>query len=833
MSKHPDRQTFATDDLILSVRMDVDRQRWDESRYEMFLDELCGDREYQKNAIKAAARYLAGGEYRDLKHLAETNFQASAQLQAHYGTWGGMRQQLQLPDQLSASLDLATGTGKSYVLYGLSILMLTSGVVDQVLVLCPSITIETQLIEKFRHLASLSELSSLLPAHTVPRIIDGSSTIVHGSICVENYHAILEKTGSSVRDSLRGKGQRTLVLNDEAHHIANSLGSQAKKWKEFLLDPSLAFGKIIGVSGTCYVGNGYFADVIYRYSLRAAIEEHQVKKIEYVAEMPKTKTRSDLLQLYVKKHELIGEGLRRRRIKPLTIIVTDRVRRCEEVAGEITEFLMSHCNIGPGEASARVIAVYNGATSLGELQRIDTPESTVEWVVSVSMLNEGWDVKRVFQIIPHEERAFNSKLLISQVLGRGLRVPSDWKGSHPVVTVFNHESWAPRIRHLVNEILEIEKRLSNAPVAGRAFHFVLHNIEYLVTSSLVSDEETTQYRLLEKGFVDLASERRQEDVVVEFERTDQSRHGWQTTIERTVYTTEEVAVLMYQRLQEADSEAGSEFYTKQLTPQKVLSIVQESLRRIDAEDVTESMRQRFLQALGTLRRKRSMSVRYKYEIGNVYEISTTSLRVHSVGASELRYSKTLFYVDDYVQSIPPEQVEFFNESTEQGSGFKVVRVSNGRDFKTPTLAAIADSSNERKFLLKLLDPLNISSCDAWVKSPPSGFYEIEYNWKKGTNPKKGRFSPDFFLKCGRMILVVEIKDEEELSEPSVETTKKYEFSVAHFERLNSELAAKGIDVEYKVTFLTERNFSSFFQELREHRVARFRSEMDVRLTAGG
>lgn len=831
MPKHPDRQTFVTDDLVLSVRTDIDRSRWDESRFEMFLDELCGDREYQKNAIKTAARYLAGGEYRNLKHLAESNFQMNGQMQAHYGTWAGMRQQLQLPDQLSASLDLATGTGKSYVLFGLSMLMLASGVVDQVLVLCPSVTIETQLIEKFRHLASLSELMSLLPTQLAPRISDGSSTIVHGSICVENYHAIFEKTGSSVRDSLRGKGPRTLILNDEAHHITNSAGTQAKKWKEFLLDPSLSFEKVIGVSGTCYVGNSYFADVIFRYSLRSAIEEGQVKKIEYVAEMPKTKSRSDLLQLYVKKHEKIKDGLRRRRIKPLTIVVTDRIRRCEEVAGEITEFLMSHYNLGPNEAASRVLAVYNGAPNLGDLQRIDAPGSLVEWVVSVSMLNEGWDVKRVFQIIPHEERAFNSKLLISQVLGRGLRVPDDWKGNHPVVTVFNHESWAPRIRHLVNEILEIEKRLSNTAIADSPFHFTLHNIEYSVVQSLVSDEETPQYRLLEKGFVDLASERRLEDVVIEFERTDQSRHGWQTTIEHVAYKPGEVAAVMYQRLQEADSDAGSEFYTKQLTLEKMLAIVEESLRRIDAEDVTESMRQRFLQALGTLRRKRSMSVRYKYEVGRVCEIPTTSLRVHSVGASELRNNKTLFYVEDYAQVLPAEQTEFFTEVTEPGSGFKVVPVPNGRDFKSPTFAAIADSSNEKKFLHKLLDPQNISSYDAWIKSP-TGFYEIEYNWKKGTNPKKGCFNPDFFIKCGNLIVVVEIKDEEELSDPSVETMKKYEFAQAHFERLNSELAARGLSVNYKATFITERNFASFFQDLREHRIARFRSEMDVRLAAG-
>ncbi|UKI49542.1 MAG: hypothetical protein L6U99_12975 [Clostridium sp.] len=63
------------------------------------------------------------------------------------------------------------------------------------------------------------------------------------------------------------------------------------------------------------------------------------------------------------------------------------------------------------------------------LKTVDDKESQVEWIFSVSMLTEGWDVKRVFQIVPHEERAFNSKLLIAQVLGRGLRVPVIWNNS--------------------------------------------------------------------------------------------------------------------------------------------------------------------------------------------------------------------------------------------------------------------------------------------------------------------------------------------------------------------------------------------------------------------
>ena len=61
--------------------------------------------------------------------------------------------------------------------------------------------------------------------------------------------------------------------------------------------------------------------------------------------------------------------------------------------------------------------------NLPKLKTVDDPQTSVQWIVSVSMLTEGWDVKNVFQIVPWEDRAFNSKLLIAQVLGRGLRIP--------------------------------------------------------------------------------------------------------------------------------------------------------------------------------------------------------------------------------------------------------------------------------------------------------------------------------------------------------------------------------------------------------------------------
>jgi type III restriction enzyme len=72
-----DRQVFRNEDLVLTVSPSVDRSVWDESRYEEFLDALCGDREFQKQAIREALRYLLGREYRDLEHLARDNYDRS------------------------------------------------------------------------------------------------------------------------------------------------------------------------------------------------------------------------------------------------------------------------------------------------------------------------------------------------------------------------------------------------------------------------------------------------------------------------------------------------------------------------------------------------------------------------------------------------------------------------------------------------------------------------------------------------------------------------------------------------------------------------------------
>ena len=90
MSTRGDRRTFRNEDLMLRVTTDIDPKVWDESRYEAFLDELCGSREYQKDSLRTTLRYLLGGKYVSLRALAKENFDNNDELQQRYGSWSGM-----------------------------------------------------------------------------------------------------------------------------------------------------------------------------------------------------------------------------------------------------------------------------------------------------------------------------------------------------------------------------------------------------------------------------------------------------------------------------------------------------------------------------------------------------------------------------------------------------------------------------------------------------------------------------------------------------------------------------------------------------------------------
>lgn len=826
-----ERQTFQNKDLVLKVSSNYDPERFDPNKYENFLDALCGDREYQKEAIRVTLRYFLGGEYQSLKELAEENYHNNPKLQEKYSSFEDFLGHLQLPDKLSCSLDHATATGKSYVMYGIARIMLAEGAVDQVLVLCPSNTIEAGLTEKFRSLSADKTLKDLLPPDSKianPRITNASNTIQRGDICIENIHATYINTKSAIEDSLVGKGERTLVLNDEAHHLMSPSDTALKKWKEFLLDPKYGFKFIVNVSGTCYIGDDYFTDVIHRFSLRDSIEQKFVKSIRYVAEDSSGGEDEKFQKIY--DNHIENKTVKYRAVKPITILVTKNIPACKRLTEKLIDFLAEKEKISKEQAAEKVLIVTSAnehKSNIPILRRVDDKDNPIEWITSVSMLSEGWDVKNVFQIVPHEERAFNSKLLIAQVLGRGLRVPEVYKGNQPVVTVFNHDKWSSSIKHLVDEVLEIERRIHSYPVEKKEdYNFDLYNIDYKRIEEEVEYPQEDPYELLKKGYITYSSQAEEVEKSTTYTRAvSGEQEVKKTLIEFKMYSVEEVAQDVFNRLLIFDQEAGTE-YSKNFPKGKIAEIIRNSLERIKDKSgkVSETNRNQTLAAFGVIRRKGAKSLRLRIEAKDLIKINTREIKKNSLGVGALRRDCTIFY-DDYSLRLGEATDRKLLKELEEDESLPrsaLIKVENKYNFKTPLNVALASFEPERKFIRGLTSEETAKSIDAWIKSLDVGFYSIEYSWRKGEHPKQGSFNPDFFIKKGNDIVVVEIKMDNDVSD---ENRAKLRYAREHFERVNDLQKEQ----RYYFKFLSPGSFDLFFKALRNGAYKDFKSELEAKL----
>lgn len=841
----PDTARFRNEDLVLHLRRSIDPAQFDVGKYEAFLDALCGEREYQKEAIRNVCNFLFGGAYSNTRDLAEDNWRENDSLQEKYANFDRMQRALQFPDLMACSVDLATGTGKSFVMYAIARIALAEGKVDRVLVLCPSNTIEAGLLTKFRNLSKESDLTDLLPFNSVistPHIINATESITTGAICVENIHATYKATKSAITDSLKGKGERTLVLNDEAHHIYTPEKDRGlKKWKEFLLSTDFGFNYLVGFSGTCYIKNDYFSDVVSHYSLRQAVEEGFVKSIDYVIE-------DSPGDQYEKWQKIYGNHkaarLKYRKIKPLTVIVTKDIASCKRVEDELLSFLIKQEKLEREDAEKKVMRVHtprssgNGgkedkgvAANIVALRNgeLDDKNNPVEWVCSVSMLTEGWDVQNVFQIYPHEKRAFESKLLIAQVLGRGLRVPEPYRGERPAVTIYNHDSWSHSIKDLVNEVLEIERRVYSFTVDKKSdYNFEIHQIDYSKTPVVVETEQESEYNF-DMEYVQLAAQSDKLDRETEYESVVSGKRRTRSTrVQIQMYPVEQMVLEIINKFRAIDMEAGTS-YAKRYSTDRIQKMIRSSLDLVGykGDSVSRENKQRILSAFGNLKRAGSKSIRYLVKAKSLEMVSTTTRPKDSVGLGVLRRKVASVFYDELSKSFDDELALAIND-IEQDDTYPrraLTYIDNRFYFKTCLSVVLTHAEPEFKFVKALVQQKNSDKIQAWIKSSDIGFYEIEYSYSRGDYSKRGMFNPDFFISLGREIIVVEIKGDEEVKEPSAENRGKRRAAIEHFTRLN-KLQNK---INYHFCFLSPKDFDFFFDHLREENVMRFQSSLDVAL----
>ena len=181
----------------------------------------------------------------------------------------------------------------------------------------------------------------------------------------------------------------------------------------------------------------FLKNVVYEYSLAHALNDGMYVKIpavitrrdfhpeEYTPEQLDREKLNDGVRL----HEEIKSRLEvyaRTYGKPIVHPFVLVVAKDTEHSRQIREYLTSN-DFFNGFYADKVLEINSslrGAEKDENIQRLlqlESPDNTIEIVVHVNMLKEGWDVTNLFTIVPL--RASASETLTEQTIGRGLRLP--------------------------------------------------------------------------------------------------------------------------------------------------------------------------------------------------------------------------------------------------------------------------------------------------------------------------------------------------------------------------------------------------------------------------
>ncbi len=160
-------------------------------------------------------------------------------------------------------------------------------------------------------------------------------------------------------------------------------------------------------------------------------------------------------------------------------------------------------------------------------------------------------------------------------------------------------------------------------------------------------------------------------------------------------------------------------------------------------------------------------------------------------------------------------------------------IENKYLFRCPLNVVILSHNNEREFARYLAMQEYAQKIDAWIKSVDRGFYDVPYTYRVGSpsslargsgHQKWAKFNPDFFIKIGEDILVVEIKSDEDITE---ENKAKLKYARIHFEELNK----KQEKFKYYFKFLSPQDFPQFFEAIKPGNYAKYTSNLEAEFKA--
>jgi len=241
-----------------------------------------------------------------------------------------------------------------------------------------------------------------------------------------------EYIGESYFDYLAGLDDLVLLM-DESHRYRASAGVKAINELKPILGLELTATPQIESGGG---KTKLFENVIYSYPLATALDDGFVKipavvtRENFKASNYDDAALEDLkLEDGIRVHEetkgqlaIYAQENGRPVVKPFMLVVAQNTAE----ADRLLEKLTGDAFLG-GRYKGRVITVHSNQSreendeTVQQLLSVEDAANPTEIVIHVNMLKEGWDVTNLYTIVPL--RAANSKKLVEQSVGRGLRLP--------------------------------------------------------------------------------------------------------------------------------------------------------------------------------------------------------------------------------------------------------------------------------------------------------------------------------------------------------------------------------------------------------------------------
>jgi type III restriction enzyme len=241
-------------------------------------------------------------------------------------------------------------------------------------------------------------------------------------------------------ERIAARGAPALVINDEGHHVHD----EDNEWSKVIrrLHEASPAGLVCQLDFSAtprYQKGGLFTWTVFDYPLKQAIIDGVVKQPMKGVTAGLDEARSDVasvkyqgyLTAGVERWREYSEQLRPLGRKPVLFVMLNSTSEADDIGDYLrvkypTEFGAADS----GDAQLLVIHTdRSGEVSKKDLdaarevaRRVDEGQSSVNSIVSVLMLREGWDVQNVTVIVGLRPYTSKANILPEQTIGRGLRL---------------------------------------------------------------------------------------------------------------------------------------------------------------------------------------------------------------------------------------------------------------------------------------------------------------------------------------------------------------------------------------------------------------------------